>query len=74
MQVTNHKVRTGAYTAYILEAVVEDQRFVAQHTIPDHAYAALSVKDARDLIESQLWQQLMHHIEHHLRKAAYANT
>jgi hypothetical protein len=74
VQVTNSKVRAGAYTSYTLEAVIEDQRIVAQHTIPDHAYAALSVKDANDLVESQLWKQLMHHIEHQLRKVAYANT
>ena len=74
MQVTNSKVRAGAYTSYTLEAVIEGQRIVAQHVIPDHAYAALSVKDANDLVESQLWQQLMHHIEHTLRKIAYAKT
>lgn len=74
MQVTNRKVRDGAYTTYTLEAVIESQRIVAQHTTPSSAYAALDAKDANDLIESQLWQQLMHHIEHHLRKAAYANT
>ena len=72
MQVTNRKVRDGAYTTYTLEAVIENQRIVAQHTIPDHAYAALNANDASDLVESQLWQQLMHHIEHHLRKIAYA--
>ena len=74
MQVTNRKVRDGAYTTYTLEAVIENNRIVSQHTIPSSAYAALDAKDANDLIESQLWQQLMHHIEHHLRKIAYANT
>lgn len=74
MQVTNRKVRYDTYTTYTLEAVIENQRIVAQHTIPNNAYAALNVKDANDLIESQLWRQLMHHIEHPLRKAAYANT
>ena len=74
MQVTNRKVRDGAYTTYTLEAVIENQSIVAQHTIPSGAYAALDAKDANDLIESQLWQQLMYNIEHHLRKAAYANT
>ena len=74
MQVTNRKARDGTYTTYTLEAVIENQRIVAQHTIPDHAYAALNVKDASDLVESQLWQQLMHHIEHTLRKIAYAKT
>ena len=74
MQVTNRKVRDGAYTTYTLEAMIENQRIVAQHVIHNDAYAALNVKEAHDLIESQLWQQLMHHIEHHLRKAAYAQT
>ena len=74
MQVTNSKVQDGAYTTYTLEAVIEDKRIVARHTIHTHAYAALNVKDANDLIESQLWQQLMHHIEHQLRKVAYAQT
>ena len=74
MQVTNRKVRGDDYTTYTLEAVIENQRIVAQHTIPNNAYAALNVKDANDLIESQLWQQLMHNIEHHLRKTAYAKT
>lgn len=34
MQVTNRKVRDGAYTTYTLEAVIENQRIVAQHIIP----------------------------------------
>lgn len=74
MQVTNSKVQDGAYTTYTLEAVIEDKRIVARHTIHNKAYAALNVKDASDLIASQLWQQLMHHIEHQLRKIAYAQT
>ena len=74
MQVTNSRVQDGAYTTYTLEAVIEGQRVVARHSIPTNAYAALSVKDASDLIESQLWQQLMHNIEHQLRKIAYAQT
>lgn len=74
MQVTTGKVRDGAYTTYTLEAVIENQRIVAQHVIHNNAYAALNVKDANALIESQLWQQLMHNIEHQLRKTAYAQT
>ena len=74
MQVTNRSAKAGGYTTYTLEAVIEQQRYVAQHTISDAAYSALNVKDKNDLIESQLWQQLMHHIEHHLRKPAYANA
>ena len=74
MQVTNSRTKAGGYITYILEAVIEQQHYVAKHVIPDAAYAALNVKDKNDLIESQLWQQLMHHIEHHLRKTAYANA
>ena len=72
MQVTNRKVRDGAYTTYTLEAVIEGQRIAAQCTIRNNAYAALDAKDANALIESQLWKQLMHRIEQQLRKAAYA--
>ena len=74
MQVTNRKVRDGAYTTYTLEAVIEGQRIAAQFTMRNNAYAALAAKDANALIEAQLWQQLMHHIEHQLRKVAYAQT
>lgn len=74
MQVTNRKVSDGAYTTYTLEAVIENQRIVVQRIIPNNAYAALNVKDANTLIESQLWQQLMRNIEHQLRKAANAQT
>ena len=65
-------MQDGAYTTYTLEAVIEGQRVVARHIIPTNAYAALNVKDASDLIESQLWQNLMHTLEHHIRKIAYA--
>ena len=74
MQVTPCKVREGAYTTYSLEAVIEGHRIVAEHMLSNDVYAALNVKDANDLIESQLWRQLMHKIEHQLRKAAYAQT
>ena len=74
MQVTNRKVRGGAYTTYTLEAVVEGQSFTAQHVISAGTYAALNAKDKNDLIESYLWRNLMHTLEHHLRKIAYANT
>lgn len=78
MQVTSRSANADGYTTYTLEAVIEQQRYVANHVISDAAYAALNTKDKNDLIESQLWQhlmhQLMHHIEHHLRKTAYANA
>ena len=74
MQVTSRSIKAGGYITYILEAVIEQQHYVAKHVIPDAAYAALNVKDKNDLIESQLWRQLMHYIEHHLRKTAYANS
>ena len=74
MQVINRKVRKDANTTYTLEAVIENQRIAAQCTMRNNAYAALDAKDANALIESQLWQQLMHHIEHQLRKVAYAQA
>lgn len=74
MQVTTSRVREGEYTTYTLTAVLSGQSITAKHIIPNAAYAALKVEDANTLIESQLWQQLMHHIEHNLRKIAYAQT
>lgn len=74
MQVTSSRKKDAGYTTYTLAAVIEGQRYGAQHTIHDAAYDALNVKDKNDLIESQLWQQLMHHLEHQLRKTAYANA
>ena len=74
MQVTNRSAKAGGYTTYTLEAVIEQQHYVSQYVIPDAAYAALNVKDKNDLIEYQLWQQLMRHIEHQLRKTADANS
>ena len=72
MQVSNRRVKAPGYTTYTLEVVIEGQRYVAQHTLRDGTYAALNVKDKDALIESQLWQNLMHTLEHHLRKIAYA--
>lgn len=74
MQVTTSRVREVAYTTYTLTAVLSGQSITAKHIIPNDAYSALKVEDANTLIESQLWQQLMHHIEHNLRKIAYAKT
>ena len=61
-------------TLHTLTAVLSGQSITAKHIIPNDAYSALKVEDANTLIESQLWQQLMHHIEHNLRKIAYAKT
>lgn len=74
MQVTTSRVREWAYTTYTLTAVLGGQSITAKHIIPNDAYAALKVEDADTLIESKLWQQLMHNIEHILRKSAYAKT
>ena len=74
MQVTTSRVRGVSYTTYTLTAVLSGQSITAKHVIPNDAYSALKVEDANTLIESQLWQQLMHHIEHNLRKIAYAKT
>ena len=74
MQVTASRVREGAYTTHTLTAVLSGQIITAKHIIPNDAYAALKVEDANTLIEAQLWQTLMHNIEHNLRKIAYAKT
>lgn len=72
MQVTTSRVRDWAYTTYTLTAVLSGQSITAKHIIPNDVYSALKVEDANTIIESQLWQQLMHNIEHNLRKIAYA--
>ena len=72
MQVSNRRVKAPGCTTYTLDVVIEGQTFTAQHVIPDGTYAALNAKDKNDLIESCLWRNLMHTLEHHLRKAAYA--
>lgn len=74
MKVTNSRVRERDYTTYTMTAVLSGQSITAKHIIPNDAYAALNAKDANDLIESQLWQQLMHNIEHQLLQIAYAQT
>ena len=74
MQVSIKSAKREGRTTYTIEAVIEGQSFAVNHTLSDGAYAAISAKDANDLIESQLWRHLMHTIEHHLRKVAYANT
>ena len=72
MQVSNRKEKAPGYRTDTWEAAIGGQRVVAQHIIPDRMYAGLSAKDANDLIESQLWRNLMHTLEHQLRKIAYA--
>ena len=74
MQVSNRRVKAPGYTTYTLDVVIEGQTFTAQHVIPDGTYTALNAKDKNDLIESCLWRNLMHTLEHHLRKTAYANA
>ena len=73
MQVSNRRVKAPGYTTYALEAVIEGQSFTAQRVIHDRTYAALNAKDKNDLIESYLWRNLMHTLEQHLRKTAYAS-
>ena len=74
MQVTNSSTKAGECTTYTLEAVIEQQSYVSQYMIHDSTYETLNVKDKDDLIEYQLWQQLMRTIEHQLRKTADANS
>ena len=74
MQVSIKSAKREGRTTYTIEAVIEGQSFVANHTISAGAYATISAKDRDQLISAQLWQHLMHIIEHHLRKVVYANT
>ena len=74
MQVSNRKVKAPGYTTYTIDAVIEGQSFIAKHVIPDGTYDALSAQAKDNLIESQLWQNLMHTLEHHLRKLAHADS
>ena len=74
MQVSIKSAKREGRTTYTIEAVIEGQSFVANHTISAGAYATISAKDRDQLISAQLWQHLMHIIEQHLRKAVYANT
>ena len=74
MQVSIKSAKGEGHTTYTIEAVIEGQSFAAKHTIRPAAYATLDAKDRDQLISAQLWQHLMHIIEHHLRKTVYANT
>ena len=74
MQVSIKSAKGEGHTIYTIEAVIEGQSFVANHTISAGAYATISAKDRDQLISAQLWQHLMHILEQHLRKTVYANT
>ena len=74
MQVSIKSAKREGRTTYTIEAVIEGQSFVAHHTLSGGAYATISAKDRDQLISAQLWRHLMHIIEQHLRKAAYAQT
>lgn len=68
MRVTNEHRPMSVGTKHRLTAVIEGTVYEANYTIDINLYAALDPKDARKIVESYLWQQLMHTIEHHLRK------
>ena len=55
-------------TEHRLEAVLDGQRYAVSHVITHAQYSGLQPESASKLIESQLWGQLMHTIEHNLRK------
>ena len=74
MQVSIKSAKGEGHTTYTIEAVIEGQSFTANHTLSDGAYATISTKDRDQLLASQLWRHLMHIIEHHLRRVAYANA
>lgn len=55
-------------TAHKLTAIVGGVKFAVEHLVTYEAYSALDPKDVTKIIDSYLWEQLMHSIEHNLRK------
>lgn len=55
-------------TAHKLSATIDGVSYQVEHLVTYEAYAALDPKDVAKIIDSYLWEQLMHSIEHNLRK------
>lgn len=55
-------------TEHRLDVVVDGQVYSVAHVITHVQYAGLDPDAARKLIETQLWGQMMHTLEHYLRK------
>ena len=55
-------------TAHKLSATIGGVHYQVEHIVTYEAYSALDPKDASRIIDSYLWGQLMHTIEHNLRK------
>lgn len=55
-------------TAHRLSATIDGVSYQVEHVVTYEAYSALDPKDAAKIIDSYLWGQLMHTIEHNLRK------
>ena len=55
-------------TAHKLSATLGGVSYQVEHVITYEAYSALDPKDVAKIIDSSLWSQLMHTIEHNLRK------
>jgi hypothetical protein len=55
-------------TEHRLEVEIGGTRFAISHVITHATYSNLDPKDASHIIETFLWDNMMHTIEHHLRK------
>lgn len=55
-------------TEHVLTVVIDGVAYRYTHVITIEAYSGLDPKSALAFIDSQLWQGMMHTIEHNLRK------
>lgn len=55
-------------TAHKLSATIGGVSYQVEHIVTYEAYSALDPKDVAKIIDSYLWGQLMHTVEHNLRK------
>lgn len=63
-----HDVPGQKATEHRLTVTLEGARYEAQYIVTHECYSAIDPKDAAKIIDSYLWGQLMHTIEHNLRK------
>ena len=55
-------------TAHKLSVTIGGDSYTVEHIVTYEAYAALDPNDVTNIIDSYLWGQMMHTIEHTLRK------
>lgn len=72
--ITTEKDLDNQTTIHRLDVTIGGQRFGIKHVIPNNTYSQINAKDAADLIQSQLWRQMMNTIEHNLRSTLSART